>query len=180
MQKILNNTKFVDDYVVFDIETTGLSSINDKIIEISAVKYIKNQKVSVFSCLINPQISLPNIIVKVTGITDKDLKEKPLIHEVLPEFLNFVKDFTLIGHNVSFDISFINQNLKKMNIKELKNNIIDTLFLSRNTIHDAENYKLETLKRYLNLDFNSHRAEDDCYTCNALYQYCKNKQDIKI
>ena len=79
MQKILNNTKYVDDYVVFDLETTGFNPMNDKIIEIGAVKYKNNKKVDEFSCLINPNMKLPDIITKVTGITDQDLVEKNLL-----------------------------------------------------------------------------------------------------
>lgn len=181
MQKILNNTKYVDDYVVFDIETSGLNSVHDKIIEIGAVKYINNKKVDEFNYLINPSIPLPKIITTVTGITNYDLIGKPTIEEVLPKFLDFIKGYTVIGHNVSFDISFINQNAKHLHLNELDNNVIDTLFLSRINIYDIKNHKLETLKEYLNLNFNSHRAVDDCYTCNEVYQYCKNKNErIKL
>lgn len=178
MQKILNNTKYVDDYVVFDLETTGFNPMNDKIIEIGAVKYKNNKKVDEFSCLINPNMKLPDIITKVTGITDQDLVEKKSIEEVLPVFLNFIDGYTLIGHNVGFDISFIESNIKKLHLNNINNEIIDTLFLSRINIYDSENHKLETLKKYLNLDFISHRAIDDCYTCNEVYQYCKRKKEV--
>lgn len=176
MQKILNNTKYVDNYVVFDIETSGLSPVNDKIIEIGAVKYVDNKKVDEFSYLINPNIKLTKIITDVTGITDEDLIGKPTIDEVLPKFLEFIKGFAVIGHNVGFDCSFINFNAKKLHLNEMDNEIIDTLFLSRINIYDIKNHKLQTLKEYLNLKFNSHRAIDDCYTCNEVYQYCKNKR----
>ena len=175
MQKILNNTNYVDDYVVFDIETSGLSASDDKIIEIGAVKYINNKKVDEFSYLINPKIKLQKIITDVTGITDDDLIDKPTIEEVLPKFLDFIKGFTIIGHNVKFDCSFINYNAKKLHLNEMDNQVIDTLFLSRINIYNIKNHRLQTLKEYLKLDFISHRAIDDCYTCNEVYQYCKNK-----
>lgn len=177
MRKIYSNKNYVNDYVVFDIETTGFNPINDKIIEIGAVKYINNKKVDEFSYLINPKIKLPDIITKVTGITDDDLIGKSYIEDVLPKFLDFIEGFTIIGHNVGFDISFIDSNNKKLGYNELKNNVIDTLFLSRINIYDTENHKLETLKKYLGLNFISHRAVDDCYTCNEVYQYCKNKSE---
>lgn len=180
MQKIYNNKNYVNDYVVFDIETTGLNPVSDKIIEIGAVKYINNKKVDEFNYLIDPKIKLPEIITKVTKIEDSDLVGKPIIDEILPKFLDFIGNLTIIGHNVGFDISFINQNSKKLHLKELDNEVIDTLFLSRINIYNIKNHRLQTLKEYLNLDFISHRAIDDCYTCNEVYQYCKNKEEVKL
>ena len=179
MFQSLRTNELFDDYVVFDIETSGLNPNKDKIIEIGAIKYIDNKKVDEFSYLIDPQINLEPIITKVTGLTDDDLKGKKKIEEVLPLFLTFIKDYPIIGHNVRFDYDFIEANIKKLSLNHLKNKIIDTLVLSRITIYDSENHKLETLKNYLKLDFNSHRALDDCFTCNALYQYCKNKKQGK-
>ena len=112
MYKFLSVNEFPDDYVVFDIETSGLSPKDDKIIEIGAVKYKNNTKVSEFNYLINPGIKLEKIITDVTGITDDMLKDKPNILQVLPLFLDFIEDYPVIGHNISFDIDFINYNLK--------------------------------------------------------------------
>ena len=168
MFQSLRTNELFDDYIVFDIETSGLNPSKDKIIEIGAIKYIDNKKVDEFSYLIDPQIKLEPIITTVTGLTDEDLKGKKTIDEVLPLFLDFIKDYPIIGHNVRFDYDFIEANIKKLNLNHLKNKIIDTLVLSRITIYDSENHKLETLKKYLKLDFNSHRAVDDCLTCNAL------------
>ena len=176
MFQSLRTNELFDDYVVFDIETSGLNPHKDKIIEIGAIKYIDNKPVDEFSFLIDPEINISEIITRVTGLTDKDLKGKKKIDEVLPLFLDFIGDFPIIGHNVRFDYDFIEANIKKLNLKHLKNKIVDTLFLSRITIYDSENHKLETLKKYLNLEYNSHRAVDDCKTCNDLYQYCKNKK----
>lgn len=175
MYKRININEYPDDYVVFDIETSGLNPVKDRIIEIGAVKYINNRKVDEFSNLINPKVKLERIITDVTGLTDNDLIDKPSIEEVLPKFIKFIEDYPVIGHNVSFDIDFINHNLKSLNIDKLKNKIIDTLFLSRITIYDIKNHRLKTLKQYLNLSYDSHRAICDCYTCNEVYQYCKNR-----
>ena len=176
MFQSLRTNELFDNYIVFDIETSGLNPHKDKIIEIGAIKYINNKKVDEFSYLIDPEIKLNDIITKVTGITDDDLKGQKKIDEVLPLFLNFIEDYPIIGHNVRFDYDFLESNINKLNLKHIKNKIIDTLFLSRITIYDSKNHKLETLKEYLNLDYNSHRAVDDCLTCNELYQYCKNKR----
>ena len=179
MFQSLRTNELFDDYVVFDIETSGLNPHKDKIIEIGAIKYIDNKKVDEFDYLIDPEIKLEPIITKVTGLTDDDLKGKKKIDEVLPMFLNFIGNYPIIGHNVRFDYDFIEANIDKLNLNHLKNKIIDTLFLSRITIYDSKNHKLETLKEYLKLDYGSHRAIDDCLTCNALYQYCKNKKQGK-
>ena len=175
MYQSLRTNEYFDDYVVFDLETSGLNPHKDKIIEIGAVKYINNQKVEEFNYLIDPKINISEIITRVTGLTDEDLKGQKTIEKVLPMFLNFIGDLPIVGHNVRFDYDFIEANINRLNLKHLKNKIVDTLFISRITIYDSENHRLETLKKYLKLDYNSHRAVDDCYTCNALYQYCKNK-----
>ena len=175
MFQSLRVNEYFDDYVVFDIETSGLNPHKDKIIEIGAIKYINNKKVDEFSYLIDPKIPISEIVTRVTGITDSDLKNQKTIEEVLPIFLQFIGDYPIIGHNVRFDYDFIEANISKLNLRHLKNKIVDTLFLSRITIYDSENHKLETLKKYLNLNYNSHRAICDCLTCNDLYQYCKNK-----
>jgi DNA polymerase-3 subunit epsilon/DNA polymerase-3 subunit alpha (Gram-positive type) len=179
MYQNLRTNDLTDNYVVFDIETSGLNPSKDKIIEIGAIKYINNKKVDEFSYLIDPEIKLTKIITDVTGLTDSDLIGKEKIDYVLPKFLDFIEDFTIIGHNVKFDYNFIEANIKKLHLNPIKNKIIDTLFLSRITIYDSKNHKLKTLKEYLGLKYNSHRALDDCLTCNDLYQYCKNKKQKK-
>lgn len=176
MYQSLRTNELPDSYVVFDIETSGLNPSKDKIIEIGAIKYINNRKVDEFSYLIDPHIKLEKIITDVTGITDNDLKGKETIEIVLPKFLEFIEDYVIIGHNVKFDYDFVEYNIKKLHLNDIRNKIVDTLFLSRITIYDSKNHKLKTLKEYLNLKYNSHRAIDDCLTCNALYQYCKNKK----
>ncbi len=176
MYKSLKVNEYPDDYVIFDIETSGLNPSKDKIIEIGAVKYINNRKVDEFNYLINPNVKLEKIITEVTGLTDHDLIDKPNIKEILPKFLDFIGDYPVIGHNVSFDIDFVNYNLRTLHYPELNNKVIDTLFLSRITIYDIKNHRLKTLKEYLKLDYSSHRSMCDCYTCNEVYQYCKHKR----
>jgi len=176
MYQSLRTNELPDDYVVFDIETSGLNPKKDKIIEIGAIKYKDNKKIDEFSYLIDPEIKLNQIITDVTGITDDELKGKDKIDVVLPKFLDFIEDYTIIGHNVKFDYDFIEANITKLHLKHLKNRIVDTLLLSRITIYDSKNHRLKTLKEYLGLNYNSHRALDDSLTCNDLYQYCKNKK----
>lgn len=167
--------KFVDSYVIFDTETTGLKDQFDQIIEIGALKYIDNELVKEYDVLINPKIDIPEIITSITGITNDMVEHEKTIEQVLPEFIDFIGDLPVICHNAPFDIGFINTNLKRLNLPEMKNEAIDTVELAREYIPRAYNYKLETLKKYFKLDFGSHRSVEDCKTTNYIYQECKKR-----
>lgn len=167
--------KFVDTYVIFDTETTGLKDQVDQIIEIGALKYENNKLVDEFDVLINPNIEIPEIITSITGITNEMVAKEKTIEEVLPDFIKFIGDFPVICHNAPFDIGFINANLKKLNLPFMHNEAIDTVELARTYIPRAYNYKLETLKKYFKLNFGSHRSVEDCKTTNYIYQECKKR-----
>jgi len=164
-----------DDYVIFDIETTGLDCFNDKIIEIGAVKVKNNEIIEEFNYLINPNIKLPEVINNTTRITDEDLNNKKTIDVILPKFIEFIEDYPLLAHNNSFDLSFINENIKKLNLGKLNNTMVDTLELSRKYLTHMYNHKLETLKKYYNIKEVSHRAIGDCKTTYYIYQEIKKK-----
>ena len=102
---------------------------------------------------------------------------KESINTVLPKFLDFIEDLTLIAHNSGFDLSFLEQNIQNQNLPMITNQNIDTVYLSRKYLKtlNLENNKLETLKKYFNLDFGSHRSLEDCKTTNYVYQYCKKE-----
>lgn len=168
-----------DDYVVFDIETTGLNKDYDYIIEIGALKYRNNVLVDEFNYLINPKIKLPEIITTITGIKDEDLINQDTIDNILPKFIDFIEDLPLIAHNNEFDLGFINKNINDLNLNKLNNKNIDTLALARIYLPQMYNYKLETLKKYFNIKQVSHRAIGDCYTTNYVYQECKKRATIK-
>jgi len=101
--------KYVPDYVMFDLETTGTSYISDSIIEISAVKVVQAQVTDTFSTLVNPQRAIPYHATQIHGITDEMVADAPLLADALPDFLEFAGDFTWVGHNVMFDYSFVKQ-----------------------------------------------------------------------
>lgn len=159
----------INDYVVFDIETTGLRPKIDKIIEIGAVK-IKNGKQSdIFSELINPGIKLPNVINEVTGITDEMLKGKRSINEVLPDFVKFCDTDVVMGHNLMFDYSFISVNAVNMNLKFEKSGI-DTLKIAKKHLSGLESRKLDYLCNYYGIeDKEHHRAYNDASVTYKLY-----------
>ena len=152
---------FDEEFTVFDIETTGLSPIKDKITEIGAVK-IKNGKImDKFSELINPEIPIPENITRLTGITDSMVKDKANIKEILPRFLDFAGDSPLIAHNANFDSGFIRAKASEMGVK-LNNTIIDTLQLSRLLLKGLKRHKLDIVCEHLGIGLeNHHRAADD-------------------
>lgn len=170
------------EYVVFDIETTGLLPTKDKITEIGAVKIKKGEIVDRFSQLINPGIKIPEKIVKLTGITDEMVSGKPSIESVLPDFLNFIGNSVLVAHNASFDIGFIRENCKKINA-EISNAILDTLQLSRELFPQLKKHKLDVIAKHLNISLdNHHRAVDDAEATANIFLKCIDilkEKDIK-
>ncbi|NLX61746.1 MAG: PolC-type DNA polymerase III [Tissierellia bacterium] len=153
--------KKYNKFVVFDIETTGLSPKNDMITEIGAIKIEDNKIVDEFNQLINPGRKIPDNIVKLTGITDEMVKDKPTIEEVLPKFEKFMEDAVLVAHNASFDVGFIKYKFSKLG-KEIDNPVLDTLELSRALFPQLKSHKLDIIAKHLNVDLvNHHRAVDD-------------------
>ncbi|HPL53171.1 MAG TPA: PolC-type DNA polymerase III [Bacillota bacterium] len=157
----VQSRSFDDEYVVFDIETTGLSPARDSITEIGAVKMRNGKLVDRFSELINPGIPIPENITRLTGITNGMVKGKDTIKVVLPKFLEFVKDSPIIAHNASFDCGFIIAKARELGLA-FKNTIIDTLQLSRILLPELNRHKLNLVCEYLGISLeNHHRADDD-------------------
>lgn len=169
----------IKDYIVLDLETTGLNPEKDKITEYSLLK-VKNGKIVDKLCnLVNPETHIPVIVEELTGITNEMVRDKKTLREHIEQILDFIGNDIIIGHNVIFDISFIKTelcNIKEKEDVELKNieeiNYIDTLLLVELLEFPTKNYKLETLKKYLKIEDISHRAENDCLTTQKLYEIC--------
>ncbi|PID26637.1 MAG: hypothetical protein CR982_09310 [Candidatus Cloacimonadota bacterium] len=162
----------LESFVALDIETTGLNSFSDKIIEIAAVKFENGEIVDNFSMLINPEIKLSDEIVSLTGIEDKDLIDKPFIEDVLPLFFEFIDKQPLVGHNISFDLEFIkyNSSIHGMESDFKSKKIYDTLSLSQIIVpRGPVSYKLSNLKKYFNIESgDNHRALGDSIACGEL------------
>lgn len=160
------NQNLDDEYVVFDIETTGLNKNTDTIIEIGAVKIKNYEIVDTFSCLINPKRPLTGKIEQLTGISNNMLMDKEDISTVLPKFLKFIENSILVAHNASFDTGFIFNEAKKLNI-DLSFTIIDTIDIARKLLPNLSRFKLDTVAKELKVELkNHHRALDDA-TCTA-------------
>jgi len=150
-----------DTFVVFDLETTGLSASHDRIIEIGAVKVESGKITDRFSTFVNPQIPIPYAIEKLTFISDSMVKDAPLIQDALPKFLEFVGDAAVVGHNAEFDVSFIENKAKDIGI-ETDFTVTDTVRMGQFLLPDLNNYKLDTLAKKLDVELlNHHRAVDD-------------------
>ena len=149
------------NFVVFDIETTGLSNEKNNITEIGAVKVENGKITDKWSTFVNPGEKIPQNIVELTGITDEMVADAPKIEEVLPEFFNFCKDCVLVAHNANFDVGFIKVMAKRHNLP-FENTYLDTLQLARSLYPDLANHKLDTLATHLSVLLeNHHRAVDD-------------------
>lgn len=165
----------IDDYTIIDIETTGLDPNFNEIIELSAIKVRNNKIVEEYSTLVKPEENLDEFIKELTGITDEMLKDKPTIENALNEYLNFIGDDIIIGHNVNFDINFLYDNSIKYYNKPIENDFIDTLRMSRKYL-SLENNKLVNVAKALNVDISgAHRALNDCYIVYGVYNILKEK-----
>jgi DNA polymerase-3 subunit alpha (Gram-positive type) len=163
-----------DTFVIFDIETTGLSCSNNKIIEIGAVKIEQGKVVDNFSKFIDPEISIPYRIVELTGITDEMTKGAEKIDTVLKEFISFIGDSIVVAHNANFDVSFIKKNCSDLGL-EFSNGVMDTIPLAKYVLPELKRYKLDSIAKYLKINMGSHhRAIDDARTTTTILIHCFN------
>lgn len=157
------------DYVALDLETTGLSPRDDRIIEIGAVKYLGGEKVERFAAFVNPGIHIPTRITEITGIDDNMVLAAPAVEEVLGELLDFIGELPVLGHNVAFDYGFICQKALDMKIKYHAIGI-DTHKISRKLLSGLESRSLESLCGFYGIvEEPRHRAFSDAAAAARLY-----------
>ncbi|HTP03408.1 MAG TPA: helicase C-terminal domain-containing protein [Anaerolineales bacterium] len=155
----------MESFVALDIETTGLDSGKDSIIEIAAVKFTGNRVEDEWSSLINPNRHIPEFITGLTGIDDAMVRQAPRIREVAHDFETFVGDCPVIGHNVRFDLGFLQKY-----IPFALNEVIDTYELAAVLIPNASRYNLGALGRELGILYAQvHRAMDDAKITQAVF-----------
>ena len=125
-------TQYIKDYIVFDLETTGIRPNSDEIIEISAIKVRNHQAEDQFSTLVNPGRHIPKAATAVNGISDEMVKDAPGLKETMEHFYQFIGNDILIGHNIhTFDMIFIYNAAQRVLDTEIKNDYIDTLYMAR-------------------------------------------------
>ncbi len=169
-------------YVVFDIETTGLSVMNNKIIELAGVKMQDNREIDRFSTFINPHEDIPYNIQQLTNITNDMVKDAPELEPKLREFIDFIGDTVLVAHNARFDMGFIQAACRRLGMPEVKNPVLDTLELARFLHPTMKNHRLNTLsdKYKVSLE-NHHRAIDDSIALGGvLYGLIKDAGERNI
>ena len=155
-----------ETYVVFDIETTGFSPVSNRIIEIGAVKVEHGEITDRFSTFVNPEVPIPFEIEKLTSINDSMVIDADTIEVVLPKFLEFVGDAILVAHNANFDVSFIKENAKRLEIP-VDFTYVDTVGIARTLLTGQAKYTLDAVAKTLGISLeNHHRAVDDA-ECTA-------------
>ena len=165
--------KKLQNYTVVDIETTGLVPDVDEIIEIGAMQVRENVITNEFCMLSKPKNPIPDFITAINGITNEMVKEAPPISEVLPQFLDFIKDDIVVGFNTSFDVNFIYDECDRINLK-FSNNYVDVRKIAKIVIPDFKEktrrrYKLKNLVWYFKFGKQVHRALSDCEYTKLLY-----------
>ena len=172
---------FDQEYVAFDLETTGLSPKEDKIIEIGAVRMRGTQEVERFQTFVDPQQILDRKIVDLTGITDEMLRGAPRIEDILPKFIEFVGDSVLVAHNADFDTGFIRAACMRQGIPYTFTSA-DTLILAQNLMPQLGKFKLNIVAEAMDLpEFNHHRAADDAVICGLIMsRFCQMLEEMNV
>lgn len=158
------------NYIVIDLETTGFSAAADRIIELSAVKVENGVPIQQFTSLINPGIHINSRIADITGITDAMVANQPSIEAVLPAYIDFLRGYILVGHNVTFDLRFLSENCDRMGIL-FSYKYIDTLQIARKYLN-LENNKLPTVCQHFGINGTQfHRSLNDCLATHECFQH---------
>ena len=178
MESVLGNTKgkqichYVPDYVLYDLETTGVSCTYDEIIEISAVKVRNGEIVDEFSQLVNPGKPIPKAASMVNNISDKMVADAPYFDVVLPRFISFIGQDVLVGHNInSFDMKFLYRDCEKYYKQTLTNDYVDTLKLAKMVFPNWKHRRLSDLADYYGISTQgAHRALADCWMNQKVFE----------
>lgn len=176
-----NTITRISDYVVLDVETTGLKPGTDKIIEIGMVKVSDGKPCDEFSSFVNPEMSIPTRITKITGITNEDMATAPVFSSLASQIVSFLGDSLILGHNVGFDLSFLVPALESCGIRP-SFTCLDTCALAKKAFPELPNHKLDTLIGALSLsDGQTHRALDDVYCTLGLFnKICEKYPDSPL
>jgi len=169
-----------DEYIVFDLETTGLDPKYEKITEIGACRVRGGKVVDTFQTFVNPQRPIPDNITQLTGITNDMVKDAPVISVALNDFIAFSGNYpTFVAHNARFDCSFIDAALAECDIK-YDYRKIDTVELCKRAFPELPKVKLNLVAEHLGFDdFNHHRAIDDAVMLSRIFEVLLSKGVVK-
>lgn len=159
----------VADYVVVDLETTGFSPAKDDIVELGALRVRDNQVVDTFHSMVNIDRRIPPWVSKKTGIWNNMLYGAPYLPQILPDFMRFVSDDVVLGHNVHFDVNFLYDNTMRLYARHFNNDFMDFVRVAKR-LYALPNYQLGTIAAHLDVDASgAHRAVDDCGILHKCY-----------
>jgi len=166
--------EFPVNYTVIDLETTGLDPAFDEIIEMSALKIRNNEIIEEYSTLVQPKYEIDEFITELTGITHEMLENAPLLEDKINEFISFIGEDIIMGHNVNFDINFLYDNYLKIEKEKLKNDYVDTMRLAKNYLKEFNHHRLIDLVDYYKINVEGfHRAMLDCKSTFDIYNNIK-------
>jgi len=170
-------------FVAFDTETTSLSPVSGRVIELSGIKFkLKEDEIEPFDELINPDEPIPEEITQINGITNEMVKNQPKAEEIIPEFLRFIdgSDTVLLAHNACFDTSFVGMEIARLRITNPSHRCLDTLILARNIYPELGGYALAELVAQLGIKHEKfHRALADSFSVKELFLKIISKTKIK-
>lgn len=164
------------DYTVIDLETTSKYINSAEIIEMSAVKVRNGEIVDEFSKFIKPSKEVPEAITNITGITNEMLEGASSVEKVLPEYLNFIGDDIIVGHNIdAYDSNIIYDLCDALKLPPFHNDMIDTYQYAKYCDIDVPNHKLTTISQFFGIKYDAHRALNDCIANHKCYELLKEK-----
>lgn len=164
--------QYIKNYVVFDLETTGIRQNVDEIIEISALRVRDHQISNEFTTLVNPGMHIPSAATAVNNITDEMVKDAPKLADVMESFLSFIGNDVLVGHNIhTFDMNFIHRASLMLYETEIKNDYIDTLYMARKCVPELSHHRLSDMADHFHISTQgAHRALNDCRMNQKIYE----------
>lgn len=168
----------MNEYVVVDLETTGLDPYKGcEIIEIGITEIINNKIVRNYSRFVKPKNQIPQFITDITNISNEMVENEESIEKVLPRFRNYIGNRTIIAHNAKFDLKFLNYYLEELRLEKIDNFICTLELLKKNKTYKGKNKKLETACAYYNIENkNAHRADSDTLATAKLFLIIKDEQ----
>jgi DNA polymerase-3 subunit epsilon len=170
--------------VILDTETTGLSADKDRIVEIACIELSNHIPTkNIFHTFINPETKVSADAFSVHGYSDEFLSNKPKFKEIVKNFLDFIKDKKLVIHNADFDLGFLNNELRRLNVKPiLKSDVVDTLQIARSKFPGVGNSLDALCKRYkINVEAREkHSALVDCHLLSKVYIELIDKKELTL
>ena len=168
------------DYVAIDTETTGLDPARDDIIELAAVRVRDGQPTETYQTLVKPPFPIDAFITELTGITNEMLKDAPAIQNVIADYVAFLGDDIILGHNVNFDINFIYDASIQHAAQPVGNHYVDTMGLARRIFPEWKHHRLGDLIESFHLQGgDAHRALADAYYTKGCYDALRCAMDTK-